>query len=83
MERTYSIVLIPEPEEGGYSVEVPALPGCVTQGETVEECLAMARDAIELFVESLIDAGEPVPVEAERPQVITLNVSVKEPLAHR
>ena len=44
---SYAIILIPEPEEGGYSVIVPALPGCVSQGETVEEAIAMARDAIE------------------------------------
>ena len=36
--RTYTIVLDPDPDEGGYTVTVPALPGCITQGETVEQC---------------------------------------------
>lgn len=42
----YTVILIPE-EEGGYSVEVPALPGCYTQGETREEAISMAKEAIE------------------------------------
>lgn len=48
--RTYRILLKPEPE-GGYTVIVPALPGCITYGETVEEAKAMATEAIELYVE--------------------------------
>ena len=36
--RTYTVVLDPDLDEGGYTVTVPALPGCVTQGETVEQC---------------------------------------------
>ena len=58
----YTIVLIPE-DEGGYSVEVPLLPGCVTQGETREEAIAMAKDAIQLYLESLRADGEAIPVE--------------------
>ena len=58
----YTVILIPE-EEGGYSVDVPALPGCVTQGETKEEALAMAKEAIELYLESLMADGEPIPLE--------------------
>jgi predicted RNase H-like HicB family nuclease len=41
----YQVVLIPQ-EEGGYTVIVPALPGCVSQGETEKEALANIRDAI-------------------------------------
>ena len=63
MAKTYTVVLIPEPEEGGYSVLVPALPGCVTQGETVEEALAMAKDAIEGWIAVARKHGEPVPEE--------------------
>jgi len=47
--REYEVVLTPE-EEGGYSVTVPALPGCVSQGRTREEALAMMREAIELYL---------------------------------
>jgi len=39
MSRTYTVVLDPDPEEGGYTVTVPALPGVVTQGETVDQCI--------------------------------------------
>jgi antitoxin HicB len=51
--REYTMVLHPEPEDGGYSGTVPALPGCVTEGETVEECIANAREAINGYIESL------------------------------
>jgi antitoxin HicB len=47
-----SIILTPE-DEGGYSVSVPELPGCFTQGETIEEALEMAKEAICVYVESL------------------------------
>ncbi|MHB0869414.1 MAG: type II toxin-antitoxin system HicB family antitoxin, partial [Chloroflexota bacterium] len=60
-ELQYTVILHADPEEGGYTVTVPAFPGCVTQGETVEEAVAMAKDAIRLYIESLIEDGEPVP----------------------
>ena len=53
---------------------VPALPGCVTQGETLEEAIAMAKDAIRLHVETIIAYGEPVSEEREHPQAIIINV---------
>ena len=62
-EYRYTIILDPDPDEGGYTVTVPALPGCVTQGETIEEAIVMAKDAIRLFIETLIAEGEPVPPE--------------------
>jgi len=49
-----SIILTPE-ESGGYSVSVPELPGCFTQGETLEEALDMAKEAIIVYLESLND----------------------------
>lgn len=61
--RTYTIILEPDIEEGGYTVTVPALPGCITQGETVEQCVERAREAIEGFIESLNADGEAVPEE--------------------
>jgi antitoxin HicB len=59
---SYQIILRKEPE-GGYTVLVPSLPGCVTYGKTVEEAIEMARDAITGYVESLIEDGETVPIE--------------------
>ena len=57
-KHEYTIILHPDNEEGGYTVTVPTLPGCVTQGETLEEAIAMAKDAIRLYIETLIDQGE-------------------------
>ncbi len=71
----YTIILYPDPEAGGYTVTVPALPGCVTQGETIEEAIAMAKDAIRLHVETLLAEGEPVPQEREHPQAIIIDVA--------
>jgi len=48
------IVLVPA-EEGGYTVFVPSLPGCISEGDTVEEALANIREAIELYLESVED----------------------------
>jgi len=64
MYRTYTVVLLRE-EAGGFSVSVPALRGCHTQGETVPECLDMAREAIRGFIRSLVKHGEAVPNDVE------------------
>ena len=74
-EYKYTIILEPDPEEGGYTVTVPALPGCVTQGETIEEAIVMAKDAIRLFIETLMAEGQLVPQEHEHPQAIIINVA--------
>lgn len=72
---TYTILLHPDPEEGGYTVTVPALPGCVTQGEALEEAITMAKDAIRLHIDSLLAEGELVPEEHEHPQAIMINIA--------
>lgn len=59
---SYRILLREEPE-GGYTVTVPTLPGCITFGDTITEAIAMAREAIELYLESLHFHGEPIPTE--------------------
>ena len=53
--------IILTPEDDGYVVTVPSLPGCVTQGDTIEEAIAMAKEAIELFNETLEEMGEEIP----------------------
>ncbi len=73
--RKYTIILEPDLEEGGYTVTVPALPGCITQGETIEQCIERAREAIAGYIESLVSEGEPVPEETEPPQMITISVA--------
>ena len=49
---TYKIHLQKE-VEGGYMVTVPALPGCITQGDDIDDAIAMAKEAIELYIEEL------------------------------
>jgi predicted RNase H-like HicB family nuclease len=59
----YTVVLEQEPD-GGYVVSVPALPGCVSQGDTRGEALSNIREAIALYLEDCRDAGDPIPIEA-------------------
>ena len=62
--HTYTIHIEPA-EEGGFVVTVPALPGCVTQGETYQEAIANAHEVIEGFVEALTLAGQNIPIEPD------------------
>jgi antitoxin HicB len=48
-------------EEGGFTVIVPALPGCITYGENIDEAITMAKEAIELYIEELQERGESIP----------------------
>ena len=53
------MLLNPEPE-GGYTASVPTLPGCITYGETGGEAILMAKEAIELYIESPVTHNEPI-----------------------
>jgi predicted RNase H-like HicB family nuclease len=64
----YSVILQRE-SDGGYVATVPALPGCVSQGDSREEVLKNIEEAIELYLEDVRAAGEPVPVEERREYV--------------
>lgn len=59
---SYRILLRQEPE-GGFTVTVPTLPGCITYGDDINEAIVMAREAIELYLESLAAHGEEIPTE--------------------
>ena len=63
-QRTYRILLTQEPE-GGYTVNVPALPGCVTYGESIDHAMSMAQEAIELYLATLRADGDPVPDDSK------------------
>ena len=54
-------VLVSQDEDGVFVAEVPVLPGCISQGVTREAAVANVREAIQAYVESLADRGEPVP----------------------
>jgi len=58
----YKILLKKEPE-GGFTVFVPSLPGCITYGDTLDEAIEKAKEAIELYIESLKAHGEEIPTE--------------------
>jgi len=61
---TYTFTMLFEPaEEGGYVVTCPALPGLVTEGDTMEEARRMAEDALRLYLETLIEDGVPIPTD--------------------
>lgn len=61
---SFTVHFIPE-RDGGFSVIVPTLPGCNTQGDTFEEAERNARDAIQLYIASLVVHGEFIPYEGE------------------
>lgn len=56
--KSYDVILHPDLEEGGFWVECPALPGCASQGDTVEEALMMIKDAIEGHLEVIAEKGK-------------------------
>lgn len=74
-EREFTILLIPDEESGGYTVRVPALPGITTEGDTLEEAIAMAREAIALHIEGMLADGEAIPAETLHPQAIVVKVA--------
>ncbi len=70
----YTVILQRE-NDGGCVVSVPALPGCVSQGDTREEALKNIEEAIDLYLEDVKAAGEPIPVEDGREYVeVTIGV---------
>ena len=81
MKRRNLVVLTPaDPDdEVGYTVTVPDLPGCITEGDTLEQALQRAKEVIQLFVETVEEDGLPVPAPArtideatlERGQLVT------------
>ena len=80
MRYHFSVLLEPDRDEPDrYNVRVPILPGCLTYGDSLDEALANAREAIALYVEGLIADGLPVPVE-EHP-VIATTISVTSEVA--
>jgi antitoxin HicB len=61
---TFKILLHKE-AQGGFTVTVPALPGCVTYDEDTDHAIAMAKEAIELYIEELKERGEDIPDDSK------------------
>jgi antitoxin HicB len=74
--KNFSIVLQEEPE-GGSTVTVPSLPGCVTYGRTVPEARKMAEEAIELYVETLTSIGWMKERDLLKSQALMTSVNVR------
>ena len=62
-------VIIQKDEDGNFIAICPALQGCYTDGETLEDALDMIRDAIKLHIEARLENGEPIPVEVYSAQL--------------
>ncbi len=56
---------IPDEETSGFVVEVPAFPGCVTQGDNYQEAKEMAKEAIQLYCETLLERGLSIPKDED------------------
>ena len=72
--RRYTVLLTPDQAEGGYSVRVPSLPGLHTQGDSYEDALRNARDAITFHLECLEAEGESIPEESAAPQLVPVDI---------
>ena len=68
--------MVPD-EDGGFTVIVPALPGCISYGETVQAATRNAREAIELHLENLAAHKEPIPVGQEIAPILTTLIQVR------
>jgi len=79
-EVTYTVRIEPA-EEGGYTAYFPALPGCHTQGETLEEVIAMAKDVLSGYLECLRSHGDPIPVEKSASKLLGFNLPLSTSLA--
>lgn len=66
LTRQYTAVFEPA-EDGGYTVYFPVLPGCITEGDTIEEARANAAEALHAYLESLIADGQSLPADEARP----------------
>lgn len=74
----FTVVLSPE-GDGGYSVVCPAIPGCVSQGDSLEEALANIREAILLCLEVRHDEGMPAPKETPEIVAKEIKACLKDP----
>jgi len=62
----YEIILFWSKEDGAFLAEVPELPGCIAHGSTPEAALASAKEAIQLWIDTALEFGDPVPAALER-----------------
>ena len=71
-------VIFTHQEEGGFTVEVPDLPGCISEGDTLEKAEKNIQEAIGLYLETLEERGIPLP-EREPLKVLKMNIIIMHP----
>lgn len=59
----FTVILTPDLEDGGYTVECPTIPGCISEGDTIEDALSNVKEAIEGCLESLASRQQPLPLD--------------------
>jgi predicted RNase H-like HicB family nuclease len=74
--KEYQFTVVIEPDEKGYHAYVPALPGCHSFGDTVEEAQTNILEAIEVHIETMLEDGESVPLQREPVFITRLSVPV-------
>lgn len=79
-EVTYTFHVEPA-EEGGFWGHFPSLPGCFTQGETLEEVVSMAKDALAGYLECLLVHGDPIPLEKPQSERMVLDLPINASIA--
>ena len=73
----FTVILTPDLEDGGYVAECPAIPGCISEGDTVEETLVNIKEAIEGCLESMAAHEHEMP---EQPMIVaTVDVDFPSP----
>jgi predicted RNase H-like HicB family nuclease len=72
----YTVLLIPDTEAGGFTVRVPAIPAIVTEGDDREQALEMAREAIEIYLESAKEHDWEIPAEYATPELAAVEVEM-------
>ena len=75
MESFIYTVILEKNEDGGYTVNVPALKGCVTQGNNIADSLSRAKEAIECHIEALTILGKEVPSDCDSVKLNTKHLS--------
>jgi predicted RNase H-like HicB family nuclease len=73
---SYQFTVVIEPDEEGFHAYAPALPGCHSFGNTLDEARANILEAMQLHIESMEADGEPIPVEQEPLFITRLSISV-------
>jgi predicted RNase H-like HicB family nuclease len=76
----YALTIEPHPEDGGFLAYFPSLPGCHTWGESYEEAVKNAEEALSLYVETAAKHGDPLPIESDTASPVSLALILRTPV---